>query len=65
MKIIIHKAEEGGFWAEVPAISGCMTQRETIKDRIENLRDAVEGCRSIDLTQIPLMHNDLVMEIAV
>jgi predicted RNase H-like HicB family nuclease len=52
-KVIIHEAEEGGFLAEVPAIPGCMTQGETIKDLIENLYDAVEGCQSIDMNTIP------------
>ncbi|MFH0788805.1 MAG: type II toxin-antitoxin system HicB family antitoxin [Pseudomonadota bacterium] len=65
LKIIIHEAEEGGFWAEVPAIPGCMTQGETIKNLIENLYDAVEGCLSIDMDTIPLKQNDTVMEFAV
>jgi predicted RNase H-like HicB family nuclease len=65
LKVIIHEAEEGGFWAEVPAIPGCMTQGETIKDLIENLYDAVEGCLSIDMNTIPLNQNDTVMELAV
>jgi hypothetical protein len=26
IKAIIHEAEEGGFWAQVPAIPGCATQ---------------------------------------
>ena len=65
LKVIIHEAEEGGFWAEVPAIPGCMTQGETIKDLIENLYDAVEGCLSIDMNKIPLKQNDTVMELAV
>ncbi len=65
LKVIIHEAEEGGFWAEVPAIPGCMTQGETIKDLIENLYDAVEGCLSIDMNNIPFKQNDTVMELAV
>ena len=44
LKVIIHEADEGGLCAEVPAIPGCMTQGETIKELIENLCDAVEGC---------------------
>ena len=47
-KVIIHEAEEGGYWAEVPSIPGCMTQGETTPELIENLYDAVEGCLSID-----------------
>jgi predicted RNase H-like HicB family nuclease len=65
LKVIIHEAEEGGFWAEVPAIPGCMTQGETIKELIENLYDAVEGCLSIDMDKISLKQNDTVMELAV
>jgi predicted RNase H-like HicB family nuclease len=65
LKVIIHEAEEGGFWAEVPAIPGCMTQGETIQELIGNLYDAVEGCLSIDMDKIPLKQNDTVMELAV
>ena len=65
LKVIIHKAEEGGFWAEVPAIPGCMTQGETTQELIENLYDAVEGCLSIDMDEIMLDPNDTVMELAV
>jgi len=65
LKVIIHEAEEGGFWAEVPAIPGCMTKGETTKELIENLYDAVEGCLSIDMKDIKLKKNDTVMELAV
>jgi predicted RNase H-like HicB family nuclease len=65
LKIIIHEAEEGGFWAEVPAIPGCMTQGQTMQELIENLYDAVEGCLSIDVDKTKLQQNDKVMELAV
>jgi predicted RNase H-like HicB family nuclease len=65
LKVIIHEAEEGGYWAEVPAIPGCMTQGETMQELIENLYDAVEGCLSIDMGKIQLQHNDRIMELAV
>ncbi len=48
-KVIIHNAIEGGYWAEVPAIPGCMTQGDDMQDLIGNLYDAIEGCLSIDL----------------
>ena len=65
LKVIIHEAEEGGYWAEVPAIPGCMTQGETMKDLIENLYDAVEGCLSVDMKEIRMESRDTVMELAV
>ena len=32
LKVIVHKAEEGGYWAEVPAIPGCATQGESFEE---------------------------------
>ena len=43
IKVIVHKAEEGGYWAEVPALPGCATQGETFEDLLENLYEAIEG----------------------
>jgi predicted RNase H-like HicB family nuclease len=44
VKAIIHEAEEGGYWAEVPAIPGCATQGDTMEELLANLPEAVEGC---------------------
>ena len=43
LKAIFHVAEEGGFWAEVPALPGCVTQGETMEELKRNLTEAVEG----------------------
>jgi predicted RNase H-like HicB family nuclease len=47
LKAIIHSAEEGGFWAEVPALPGCVTQGETMAEVEANLREAVEAWLSV------------------
>lgn len=49
LKAIIHEAEEGGFWGEIPAIPGCASQGETLEELEANLREAIEGCLSVDL----------------
>ena len=46
-KAIIHDAEEGGFWAEVPALPGCFTQGETLDELHDNLREAIRGCLAV------------------
>jgi predicted RNase H-like HicB family nuclease len=46
IKVIVHEAEEGGFWGEVPAIPGCASQGETIEELLANLHEAIEGCLS-------------------
>jgi predicted RNase H-like HicB family nuclease len=42
VKAIVHQAEEGGFWAEVPALPGCLTQGETPEEIQQNLLEAIE-----------------------
>jgi predicted RNase H-like HicB family nuclease len=49
LKFIVHEAEEGGYWAEVPAIPGCATQGDTFDELLSNLYEAVEGCLSVDV----------------
>lgn len=65
LKVIIHEAEEGGYWAEVPAILGCATQGNTFEELISNLYEAVEACLSVDLEQIEISEKDRVLELAV
>jgi predicted RNase H-like HicB family nuclease len=65
LMIIIHEAEEGGYWAEVPSLPGCASQGESMVDLINNLYDAVEGCLSVDMKNIQLENKDTVMELAV
>ncbi|MBI4726952.1 type II toxin-antitoxin system HicB family antitoxin [candidate division TA06 bacterium] len=65
LKVVIHQADEGGFWAEVPAIPGCMTQGETRQEFLLNIYDAVEGCLSVDLKTLTIGAKDFVMDIAV
>ena len=43
LKVLIHKAEEGGYWAEVPALPGCVSQGETMDDLQANIHEAIEG----------------------
>ena len=43
IKAIIHPAEEGGYWAEVPALPGCLTEGDCMDEVIHNLQDAIKG----------------------
>ncbi len=47
-KEILHKAQEGGYWAEVPALPGCFSQGEEIEETKENIKEAIEGYLEID-----------------
>ena len=65
VKVIVHDAEEGGYWAEVPALPGCATQGETLEELLNNLYEAIEGCLSIDVAAMPATGPTRVMEIAI
>ncbi len=43
LKILIHPAEEGGFWAEVPALPGCVSEGDSLDEVMANIREAAEG----------------------
>jgi predicted RNase H-like HicB family nuclease len=53
IKAVVHEAEEGGFWAEVPALPGCATEGETMDELLANLQEAIEGYLSVE----PAPHN--------
>jgi len=61
----VHEAEEGGYWAEVPAIPGCATQGETFEELLQNLYEAVEGCLSVDVITPKAGGNERILEIAI
>ena len=65
IKVVVHNAEEGGFWAEVPAIPGCMTQGDTFEELLHNLYEAIEGCLSVDIDMPTDTYNAKIVEIAV
>jgi predicted RNase H-like HicB family nuclease len=65
LKAIVHPAEEGGFWAEVPALPGCLTQGETLDELKANLHEAIELWLSVDDEVMESHSNDKVLELTV
>ena len=65
LKVVIHTAEEGGFWAEVPSIPGCATQGDTFEELLQNIYEAVEGCLSIKEADLQLDSDAQIVEIAI
>jgi predicted RNase H-like HicB family nuclease len=65
IKVVVHEAEEGGFWAEVPALPGCATQGETLDELMTNLHEAIEGCLSVDIEPPKSEGKERIFEIAI
>jgi predicted RNase H-like HicB family nuclease len=64
LKAVIHKADEGGFWAEVPSLPGCSTQGETLEELTENLRDAITLWLDVGEDEIESQSTDQILELA-
>ena len=65
LKVVVHTAEEGGFWAEVPAIPGCVSQGDSYEELLDNIHEAIEGCLSVDISETSISEKSKVIEIAV
>jgi len=64
IKIVVHEAEEGGYWAEVPAIPGCATQGETMEELLANVHEAIEACLLVEVDEPERTSTDRVLEVA-
>ncbi len=65
LKAVVHKAEEGGYWAEVPALPGCVTQGESLDELRLNIREAIELWIEAGDDQVIVTEYDQIMEMAV
>ncbi|MGE3243373.1 MAG: type II toxin-antitoxin system HicB family antitoxin [Pirellulales bacterium] len=51
LKVLLHPAEEGGFWVEVPALPGCVSEGESREEALSNIREAAEGWLEVSAEQ--------------
>ena len=65
LKVVVHEAEEGGYWAEVPAVPGCVSQGDSLEELRRNIHEAIEGCLFVEIQDIPISETDRVIEVAV
>ena len=65
VKAIIHEADEGGFWAEVPALPGCSTQGDTMEELRENLKEAIALWLDAGEDEIGSESTNRIVEVAV
>lgn len=65
LKVIVHDAEEGGYWAEIPSIAGCATQGDSFEELVQNIYEAVEASLSVDIDEHSFSENSKIVEIAV
>lgn len=62
---IVHEAEEGGYWAEVPALSGCYTQADSLDELKVNLKEVVELLLDTSAGDVDLQGGGQLLELAI
>jgi predicted RNase H-like HicB family nuclease len=65
IKAIVYQAEEGGYWAEVPALPGCITEGDTMEELESNLKDAIQGWLEVANDSRAVENNAQIVEVAV
>jgi predicted RNase H-like HicB family nuclease len=65
LSVLIHSAKEGGYWAEVPALPGCVSQGETVNELRSNIREAIEGWLLAEDAAAKSEGADQIIEVAV
>jgi predicted RNase H-like HicB family nuclease len=63
LKVLLHPAEEGGFWAEIPALPGCVSEGQTFEETLANIREAAEGWLIVAAEQAATETQSLITEI--
>ena len=51
--VLIHQAEEGGYWVEVPALPGCYSQGKTVEEALEKALEQLNA--KIDEVEIQII----------
>ena len=63
-KVIIEHEIEGGYSLYVPALPGCASQSETIKEGIANIKEAIElYIWSLKDDGLPIPESDVEIEL--
>jgi predicted RNase H-like HicB family nuclease len=65
LKVLLHPADEGGFWAEAPALPGCVSEGNTAEEALANIREAAAGWLEVATEQVPADVDAQVVEIEV
>ena len=60
VKVILEKAEEGGYTVYAPSLRGCISQGETKEEALKNIKEAVELYLEADIDEVVEYTGELV-----
>jgi predicted RNase H-like HicB family nuclease len=53
LRVLIHPAEESGYWTEIPALAGCVSEGETYEEALSNIHEAAQGWLAVAAERLP------------
>ena len=63
--VVLHRDEDyEGYWVEVPALPGCVSQGKSREEAMANIREAIElhlECMKEDGEELPVEESSKVM----
>ena len=62
IKIVLEKQEEGGYTVYIPSLPGCISQGETKKEAIENIKEAILLYLDTDENELFIFKNNSELE---
>lgn len=63
LRVLVHPAEEGGFWAEIPALPGCVSEGNTFEEMLTNIHEAAEGWLTVATEKVVVENQVQIAEI--
>jgi predicted RNase H-like HicB family nuclease len=47
LKVLISEGEDGWLVVQCPSIPGCISQGRNLKEALDNIKEAIEGCLEV------------------
>jgi predicted RNase H-like HicB family nuclease len=63
LNVLVHTALEGGFWAEIPALPGCISEGNSWEETLANIRDAAAGWLEVASARAEISAQTRIVEI--
>jgi len=64
IKVVLEIQEEGGYTVPVPSLPGCISERDTKEDALNNIKEAIELYLEADENEI-IMYEGEIAEVKV
>jgi predicted RNase H-like HicB family nuclease len=65
VKVVLLPQEEGGYAVRVPSLPGCISQGDTRRDALKNIKEAIELYLEADESSLKPSKSQQVVEVTI